>query len=64
MDQVTHSSAHDESRIIQTTVGDLIEAVTEIALKAGRTEEEGYELASMTVEKMMREQKVRELLSA
>jgi hypothetical protein len=63
MDQGTHSSAQDDSRIIQTTIGDLIEAVTEIALKAGKTEEEGYELASMTVEKMMRDQKVRELLS-
>lgn len=63
MEQVTHSGAQDEGRVIQTTVGDLIEAVTEIALKAGKTEEEGYQLASMTVEKMMRDQKVRELLS-
>jgi hypothetical protein len=39
---------------IETTVGELIEAVTQIALEAGRTEEEGYELASLTLENILR----------
>jgi hypothetical protein len=39
---------------IQTTVGDLIEAVTEIALEAGKTEQEGYRLASLTLENIFR----------
>lgn len=37
---------------IQTTIGDLIEAVTQIALEAGKTEQEGYRLASLTLEKI------------
>lgn len=39
---------------IETTVGELIEAVTQIALETGRTEEEGYELASLTLENILR----------
>lgn len=39
---------------IETTIGDLIEAITEIALEAGKTEEESYELASITLESILR----------
>lgn len=49
---------------IETTIGDLIEAITDVALQAGRTEEEGYRLASFTIEKLLREKRHRELLSA
>lgn len=42
---------------IETTIGELIEAVTQIALESGRTEEEGYALASLTIENMLRRQK-------
>lgn len=45
------------SDTIQTTVGDLIEAVTQIALEAGKTEQEGYRLASLTLEKIFRQNK-------
>lgn len=38
---------------VQTTIGDLIEAITQIALEAGKTEAEGYELASLTLTKML-----------
>jgi len=34
---------------IQTTIGELIEAITSVALEAGRSQEEGYELASQTL---------------
>jgi hypothetical protein len=40
--------------IIETTLGDLVEAVTQIALEAGKSEAEGYELASLTVEHILR----------
>lgn len=40
--------------IIDTTIGELIEAITEIALQAGKTEEEGYKLASLTIENILR----------
>ena len=43
-----------ETEIIETTIGDLIEAVTAIALESGKTEEEGYELARITIESILR----------
>lgn len=43
-----------ETEIIETTVGDLIEAITAIALESGKTEEEGYELAKATIESILR----------
>jgi hypothetical protein len=39
---------------VQTTIGDLIEVITEIALEAGKTEAEGYRLASLTIESILR----------
>ena len=39
---------------IETTIGDLIEAVTQIALEAGKSEAEGYQLASATLESILR----------
>lgn len=34
---------------IETTVGDLVEALTQIALEAGESEKEGYALASLAL---------------
>ena len=39
---------------IETTIGELVELITEIALESGRSEEEGYELASLTIESILR----------
>lgn len=39
---------------IDTTIGELIEAITEIALEAGKSEQEGYQLASLTLENILR----------
>lgn len=55
--------AATETATIETTIGDLIEAITDIALQAGRTEEEGYKLASFTIEKVLRDKRRRDLLS-
>ncbi len=38
---------------IQTTIGELVAAITEIALETGKSEAEGYQLASMTIERIM-----------
>lgn len=38
---------------IETTVGELVELVTQIALESGNTEDESYELASRTIESML-----------
>ena len=38
---------------IDTTIGELIEAVTSIALESGKSEKEGYELASITLERIL-----------
>lgn len=51
------SNVSSDSETIHTTIGDLIEAVTSIALEAGKTEEEGYKLASLTVENILRKTK-------
>ena len=39
---------------VETTIGELIEAITEIALEAGKSEKEGYQLASLTIESILR----------
>jgi len=38
---------------IETTIGELVEAITQIALETGKTEEEGYHLASLTIESIL-----------
>jgi hypothetical protein len=48
-------SQTEATQIINTTIGELIEAITDIAQKAGKSEEEGYRLASMAIEKLSRE---------
>lgn len=58
------NQADEETVRIDTTLGDLIEAVTDIAMQAGKTEEEGYKLASFTIEKLLREKRHREILSS
>ena len=42
---------------IDTTIGELVEIISEIALEAGKTEEEGYRLAALTIESILRRQK-------
>lgn len=42
---------------IETTIGDLVEAITSVALEAGKTKEEGYRLASLAIESILRRQK-------
>ena len=38
---------------IETTIGELIEAVTEFALQAGKTEREAYVLASLAIDDLL-----------
>lgn len=47
---------------IETTIGELVELITDIALETGRSEEEGYELASMTIESILRRAKCSDTL--
>lgn len=42
---------------IETTIGELIETITEIAMETGKSETEGYELASLALEKMLKDSK-------
>ena len=39
---------------VNTTFGDLVEAITQVALKAGQTEAEGYHLASIALSNLLR----------
>ena len=56
------AQSSESSEIIHTTIGELVEAVTQIALEAGKTEEEGYRLASLTVENILRKNRREEPL--
>ena len=42
---------------IQTTVGELVEIITEIAFEAGKTEDECYHLAALTIENILKRNK-------
>jgi hypothetical protein len=53
-----------ETVTVQTTIGDLIEAITDVAMQAGKTEEECYRLASFTIEKLLREKRHKDILEA
>jgi hypothetical protein len=63
MDQRQPTGRTEENVTVETTIGDLIEAITEIALEAGKTEEEGYRLASFTIEKILRDKRRKDLES-
>ncbi len=45
----SQSNCNSACEVVETTIGDLVEAVTQIALEAGKTSEEGYRLASLTL---------------
>lgn len=53
MDKTSISSTETSIHTIETTLGDLIEAITEIALSSGRTEDEGYYLASVILNEIL-----------
>lgn len=56
--------SNQDSETIHTTVGDLVEAITAVALEAGKTEAEGYQLAAVTIESILRRnQKRMELIN-
>ena len=42
---------------IETTLGELVEAITQIAQQSGVSQQESYELASLTIEDMLRSSK-------
>jgi hypothetical protein len=64
MDNRNEQVLKEETSTITTTLGELVEAVTDIALQAGKTEAEGYALASLTIEKLLREKRRREISEA
>jgi hypothetical protein len=65
MDNRTVQSIKEETTTtINTTLGELVEAITDIALQAGKTEEEGYALASFTIEKLLRDKRRRDISEA
>jgi len=48
------ASSESTLEMIETTIGELIEIITEIALESGKSEAEGYQLASATLEHIIR----------
>jgi hypothetical protein len=47
-------TAHLLSDTIETTIGELVEVITQIAMESGKSEQEGYKLAAMTIENILR----------
>ena len=47
-------TARGENETIETTMGDLIEALTQIALDATRTQNEAYTLTSLAITDLLR----------
>ena len=45
--------AVQNQEVIQTTLGELIEALTQISLEAVKSEEEGYRLATLALENIL-----------
>ncbi len=64
MDNRNEQTIKEETATITTTLGELVEAVTDFAIQAGKTEAEGYALASLTIEKLLRDKRRRELMEA
>jgi len=64
MENRTAGSIKEETTTITTTLGELVEAITDIALQAGKTEAEGYALASITIEKVLRERRRKDITEA
>ena len=50
----TNRIEQNESGKINTTIGDLIEALTQVAIEAGNTEKEGYRLASLALTDLLK----------
>ena len=47
------SDINNSVQRIETTIGELIATITQIALETGSSEEEGYRLASLTIQKIL-----------
>jgi hypothetical protein len=64
MDNRIDQVGTEETTTINTTLGELVEAITDIALQAGKTEAEGYALASFTIEKLLRDKRRKDISEA
>ena len=47
--------SQNNGQSVQTTVGELIEALTQVAMEAGNSEAEGYRLASLALADLMKQ---------
>jgi len=54
METIEEKLASRPGQKIQTTVGELVEALTQVAIEAGNTEAEGYRLASLALSDLLK----------
>ncbi len=54
----------EKEETVTTTLGELIAAITDIAFEAGKTEKEGYELASVALESILRRKYQKNILDS
>jgi hypothetical protein len=52
--ELNESGKENNNGPIKTTIGDLIEALTQVAIEAGNTEKEGYRLASLALTDLLK----------
>ncbi len=48
-----HKSMQNKSDKVQTTIGDLIEAIMQVATEAGKSQQECYSLTAATLESIL-----------
>ncbi len=51
-------AVRENRETINTTMGDLIEAITQIALKAAKSQQEGYALASLAIQDILKKNNI------
>ena len=50
-----NKSQAENSFTLQTTIGELVAYISEIAEQAGKSEEEGYKMASTILERLLKD---------
>lgn len=53
------SKSNSIEQKVNTTIGDLIEAIMQVAVEAGKSQEEGYRLTAATLESILNKRRTK-----
>ena len=56
------SKSNSVEHKVSTTIGDLIEAIMQVAVEAGKSQEEGYRLTAATLESILNKRRTKAAL--